>query len=907
MKKIACFLIVLVIFICWSCNQQLDEGFSEVSDFSTLDTTAYENGTVRIKMIDGAYERLNVSNKSSGLSTESDEFNQVIREFRVAQMVRVFPPCGKYEKRTRAEGLHLWYDLKYDKKRPLSTVIKSLKAIDQISYVEPVYKVQLHNHTKAQVVDIVKTAIGENDDLPFNDPGLKQQWHYFNDGVTVKDAVKGADINLFPAWEKETGKPEVIVAVVDGGIDVMHEDLAQNVWKSTSESSGSKNIDDDKNGYIDDVNGFNFVTRVGKISPHDHGTHVAGTVAAVNNNGLGVCGVAGGTGSSTSGIRLMSCQVFATDEKGEDISASSFEEAIKYGADNGAVISQNSWGYTEIDYMPASMKAAIDYFIKYAGVDEDGNQVGPVKGGVVIFASGNENRTFSYPAMYEGTVAVASIAPDYVKAYYSNYGDWIDIAAPGGSIPQGSKYSTSCQVLSTLPNNNYGYFQGTSMACPHVSGVAALIASRFGGIGFTSDLLKSRLSQGATDLNYFNSRFVNQLGVGVVNASAALSSIDGIAPEPVVDFDLEVESNVVNVKWKVTSDADDVKAAGYVVYYSNDSFDQVSLYQNSTLNSKVVETGNLSVGDNIEVLLDKLDFSTNYHISIVGFDAMRNYSEMSPVKSIKTTANQAPIISTNSSLNLVLHKFETVTIPFNISDPDGHSFSYSIHDPSGALTAYTSNNAIMVKINALAALQGSYVSKLIAIDIYGAESSVEITFSILPNTPPQIIRTVDNVYIGKYGGQTEINLDQYFTDEDGENLAYVVDFSGKVIHANVNKNILYITAKSSGMSDVSIIAKDNSGEMVTAKFKVVVRDDNQEVDLYPMPVKDVLNIRMGKEVNGSIEITLKSLSGSVMLKKNIEINPFAPGKLDLSDIAGGSYRLMINYEGKELVRNIIKL
>ena len=147
-----------------------------------------------------------------------------------------------------------------------------------------------------------------NSSLPMNDPLLQDQWHYQNDG-TLAYSKKGADINLFKALEITHGSPNVIVAIVDGGIDINHEDLAANIWINTAEKNGTSGKDDDGNGYKDDVYGWNFVDNSATIVPHSHGTHVAGTVAAVNNNGKGVCGVAGGSGHGD-GVRLMSCQIF---------------------------------------------------------------------------------------------------------------------------------------------------------------------------------------------------------------------------------------------------------------------------------------------------------------------------------------------------------------------------------------------------------------------------------------------------------------------------------------------------------------------------------------------------------------------------------------------------------------------
>ena len=128
-----------------------------------------------------------------------------------------------------------------------------------------------------------------------------------------------------------------------------------------------------------------------------------------------------------------------------------------------------------------------------------------MKGGIVIFAAGNEDDDYlAYPASYQKVLSVASIAPDYVKAWYSNYADWVDVTAPGGTQGLGYKYTDKCMVLSTLPNNGYGYMQGTSMACPHVSGIAALVVSKKGGPGFTPDALRKMLVEGVKDIDSYN-------------------------------------------------------------------------------------------------------------------------------------------------------------------------------------------------------------------------------------------------------------------------------------------------------------------------------------------------------------------------------------------------------------------
>ena len=417
----------------------------------------------------------------------------------IHSMKRLFPYAGKFEARTRAEGLHKWYVVEYDKAVATRSAASAI-ALPGVTEVEIPRKIALVGNP--EVVSYVTPQRNASDETTvFNDPMLADQWHYYNDG-TVTGSVSGCDINVVPVWERyTTGNPDVIVSVVDGGIDFRHEDLADNMWENPEESGNRKF-------------GYNFVTNGPLVTSDDHGTHVAGTIAAVNNNGIGVCGVAGGNAAAgQSGVKLMSCQIFQGEDQGNGATA------IKWGADHGAVISQNSWGYTDATSTPQSTKEAIDYFIKYAGMDENGVQTGPMQGGLVVFAAGNDNASISYPAEYENVVAVSAVGADYQRAYYSNYGQWADIAAPGGDVRKGN------QVVSTLPENRYGRMQGTSMACPHVSGIAALIVSRFGGPGFTVEALKERLLNNVTDISGYNRS--HYLGNGLANTYLAIAGSGG--------------------------------------------------------------------------------------------------------------------------------------------------------------------------------------------------------------------------------------------------------------------------------------------------------------------------------------------------------------------------------------------
>ena len=433
------------------------------------------------------------SDLEAGLvETKSPALNAVLADLGIASLERVFPDAGEFEPRSRAAGMHRFYTVTFSEETPVTKAVTALSDLPGIVSVDPVRPV-------------VRRAV-------FNDPKLAQQWHYNGSNAS-------AHINVEQVWKDyTTGSNKVIVSVVDEPVDPSHPDLIDNLW---TDSNG-------RTGYNFARGNYDLTIRPGSYSdPGDvgHGTHVAGTIAAVNNNGIGLCGIAGGDkAKDIQGVLLQSCAIFSGSKSASDAQTCN---AIKWGADHGAVISQNSWGYyadmNDDGYVSASelasykketasnaMKAAIDYFIKNAGCDSGGNQApdSPMKGGLVIFAAGNENIDYDVICSYTPVIAVGATQQTGAKASYSNYGNWVEIAAPGGS---GTTSGNS--IWSTLPNKvNDGYgdvittnyyggsgWAGTSMACPHASGVAALIISYFGQQGFTNEDAKDILFGGLGD------------------------------------------------------------------------------------------------------------------------------------------------------------------------------------------------------------------------------------------------------------------------------------------------------------------------------------------------------------------------------------------------------------------------
>lgn len=503
------------------------------------------------------------STKSSGTADDAmagtREIAEVLGGLGQFHLERLFPECGKFEARTKAEGLDCWYIASYDKKIVSRDVVRQLKKCGSIEYIEYPMKIKSADGSAFTPFTAVperiapaKAAVRRNASFPFNESedAQQRQWHYNNTGnVFGNETLVGADADVWAAWNLSQGNPDVIVAVIDQGVKCDHEDLADNMWINGGEIPGN-GIDDDGNGYVDDVHGYNFIDNNGTITVSEslyHGTHVAGTIAAVNNNGKGVNGIAGGSGNGD-GVRIMSLQTLGSGDSGSSgAGLGGAVRAMKYAADNGAVICQNSWGYnskvswntwTRNSY--GALRRAMDYFIKYAGVDENGNQTGPMKGGLIVFAAGNDGVNYdSYPAADKKVVSVASCSYYGVSAIYTNYGSWIDITAPGGDTTlsdatYGGVYSTTVGKDGT---DAYGYAEGTSMACPHVSGACALAVSYYYGkehrMGLTPDVLKAALLSSARPFTqYLSEAYIGNMGVGLLDTWNLLRYMDYTADIP---------------------------------------------------------------------------------------------------------------------------------------------------------------------------------------------------------------------------------------------------------------------------------------------------------------------------------------------------------------------------------------
>lgn len=860
---------------------------------------------------DGTYMRIKVS-ESLAATMERGEY--AFREFGATECRRTFPYAGKFEKRTRAEGLHRWYDLYLD---PESAVVKSsdISSFEGVEIVEYRPEIDMDNGCKVISVSVQDKSV-RNADAFFDDPMYPNQWHYKNtvvnhQGITVSSFVKGCDINVEPVWKRGfTGDSDVIVSVVDGGIDYTHEDLADNMWVNQTELNGKDGVDDDNNGYVDDIYGYNFLRSSSNIEFDQHGTHVAGTIAAVNNNGIGVCGIAGGNAAKgEKGVRVMSCQVIYGQSA---VAVDHYGEAIKYGADNGAVISQNSWGYrnaTAMNY--PSDKEAIDYFIKYAGIDENGNQSGPMKGGVVIFAAGNSNRDYGYPAKYEKCISVSALGADYKRAFYSNFGDWISVAAPGGDQNEQS------EILSTLPDNKYGYMQGTSQACPHVSGLAALIVSRYGGPGFTNEDLKARLLTSTVSVDDFNPDYQGLLGKGIIDAMYAVIPDEDVRPSVISESSASVQSNNISVKC-VMPEADGIRTFGVNCYYSETEFSPDFDRENpdSAIKRYSVESLKYVSGSEVELQIPyhEIKFNTKYYLALDAYGTNRLPSEISDVFEVLTEENGIPSLVQPQERIIKINQGEMKDVSLKAEDPDGHKISISMESENKMCTLEkgTSDGSYILKIDASDIEEGDYEIDLKIEDEFGAASNALVTVSVAQNTAPELLKPLEDLCITGLGKSVELDMNEYFKDRD--ELVFRTEASAKgVVSCKLNDNILKITSLAYESTDITVYAADPSGLEISDTFEVVVKkagdtdtgNNESEMMLFPNPARDYINIRT--ELSGVFPLKIFSISGTTVINKDVKLEENEDYRLELDSLHSGTYTLVIYSNGKQIKQQFVKI
>ncbi len=502
-----------------------------------------------IKFTAEALQNMNIQDLNNGL-TGIHEIDRLNQEYNISKITPLFRHVDK----PSAAELNQWFNVYLPASAELESIVKQYTELSSVIVAE---RIPIHK--------IYATP---------DDPKLSQQWH-----ITQSN---DADIDAPEAWDVGSGNPNIIVTVMDTGVEWFHHDLAGaladetdrtsirgNIWINQAEvGDTTSTLDEDGNGFADDWVGWDFVTGNPNLlnlgddydtadnDPRDsngHGTHCSGNVSAINNNGVGVCSAAGGWGEDVdgngNGVKVMALRIGWDDFPSGRVSMDFAAQAFQYAAENGACIASCSWGSSET----SALNDAVNLFLYDTTTPQSG---APVKRLIFVAAGNSGNETSDYLTGREDIIAVAATQEDDNAATgFTNYGDWVDISAPGNNI------------YSTTKDGGYVSYSGTSMASPITASVAALIWSY--DPAMTAVQVRDYLYNGADNIDSrVDAKYVGKLGAGRVNAKNSLDLVAGASsvadksgqqptaftllqnypnpfnPSTVISYQLSVNSNV---------------------------------------------------------------------------------------------------------------------------------------------------------------------------------------------------------------------------------------------------------------------------------------------------------------------------------------------------------------------------
>ena len=598
----------------------------------------WHDDVLRIKVASGVADQATPVKQNGVAMLGVASIDQLNLEYNATSIEPLFDVGGEYEQRHREHGLHRWYEIRLEDgmaatDADVESVTQAYGSVADVSVAEGEARAEYHVTENRNPP--IQSLLDPLPDTP-DDPLYDDQYAFQN-------------IEAEGGWQTRTGDTTVVVSVHDSGITgnfdgeettIDHPDLEPNVWYGGDPSDGSvhgKNFAGDPANLVDNTNG--------------HGTHVTGTMAAVTNNAFGVAGTAGGNGEFANG-RGTGIRYMVIPNLNEP-------DAYVYAADNGAVISQNSWGFISPGVFPQATQDAIDYFIENGGGDH-------LDGGLVVFSAGNDGADIqAYPAFYPPTVAVASTNQNDNVSGFSNFGDWVDIAAPGSNI-----LSTWLTGQGSV-EDNFDFLSGTSMSAPHVSGAAALVVSEFQDIS-SPEQVESTLEQAADDIDASV-----DIGAGRLNLAQALQEDDGQAPAAITDLSVtDVAAAHVDLQWTVPEGS----PAVYDIRYSTDPIENDSDFENA---QQVEDPPSPSApGTTDSTVVDGLTPDTEYFFAIKSSDTFGNTSGLSNVPSA-TTENAPAIALDPEEQSLTLTVGETGENSFSILNAGKDTLEYTLEPVLG--------------------------------------------------------------------------------------------------------------------------------------------------------------------------------------------------------------------------------
>jgi subtilisin family serine protease len=483
---------------------------------------------------------------------------------------RILSRLGRAGKGAATPDLNRIYRLKVDIRpgQSLKDVLEAYRDDPDVEYAELNYKVSLCRNPNDTLYHL---------QWPLNNTG---QDYPASGRYNSPPGTPDSDIDAPEAWNYTTGDSEIVVAVVDTGVDYNHRDLWTNMWVNQAELNGTAGIDDDGNGYVDDIYGYDFIN--GDSDPKDdngHGTHCSGIIAAEGNNGADITGICWDAS-------IMALKFLNSSGSGSNADA---VEAFYYAVQNGADVVSNSWGGGGFSQ---AMKDAVDYAYS--------------QGVMMVAAAGNNGDTeFQYPAAYDNMFSVAATDSDDQKATFSTYGDWVDIAAPGVDVlslrASGTSLGTPYNAYTTIAS-------GTSMACPHVAGACASIFSVYPQISL--DELKTHLKNSVDPVD------PDICASGRLNLYNAILQIVNPAGKILFDRDAYTCSDIAKIRLS-DSDLAGNNIKQVLVSADGGDFETVSLVEQAPyvgiFNGTIqIDSNALVVGDNVLQVSDSQIITVTY-------------------------------------------------------------------------------------------------------------------------------------------------------------------------------------------------------------------------------------------------------------------------------------------------------